>query len=342
MSSRVGDPPDREHRQGPQDPPESRPSTPHLLLCTSDDDAERVIELGEKVVVGRGADSDVVVSHPSVSRHHIELLRREGGSYVVSDLGSLNGTLLNGRRLQGQRELYHGDGIGIGELTLVFLHPGGPARPEVDQGSFDQLRAAEPSAEALASRESATLVMLACDVRGYASLTEKLPALELQAFVDEWVEVAFGAAQGCGATRESSATDVMCAYWVVSQPEAPAVEVDSALRAASRICEHAGEYAEEFGRRFSFGSFEISIGLHIGPAWFVRMSDGSTKVSGEAVSLALGLADLPRDGTHPVVLSWAVAQWAPAQLRLRNLGALQPRGHETRVSALALDVTTTG
>ena len=54
---------------------------------------------GAKAVLGRSKDSDIQVEDANVSRRHAEL-RREGGSWWLVDLGSTNGTELNGKRVQ--------------------------------------------------------------------------------------------------------------------------------------------------------------------------------------------------------------------------------------------------
>jgi pSer/pThr/pTyr-binding forkhead associated (FHA) protein len=60
-----------------------------------------------------------MVDDPNVSRSHAEI-RPRGGSWVVSDLNSTNGTRLNGRRLQGPEVLKPGDEIELGTSLLTF------------------------------------------------------------------------------------------------------------------------------------------------------------------------------------------------------------------------------
>jgi Protein of unknown function (DUF3662)/Inner membrane component of T3SS, cytoplasmic domain len=72
----------------------------------------------DRVVIGRLGGSDIVLEDPGASRRHAEV-RRENGQYVISDLGSTNGTLVNGRAV-GERTLEEGDKIGIGRTVLEF------------------------------------------------------------------------------------------------------------------------------------------------------------------------------------------------------------------------------
>jgi len=72
----------------------------------------------DRAIIGRLAESDVPVSDPGVSRRHAEVRRQDGG-YVLSDLGSTNGTRVN-EAVIGERVLEEGDRITIGRTVLEF------------------------------------------------------------------------------------------------------------------------------------------------------------------------------------------------------------------------------
>jgi ABC-type multidrug transport system ATPase subunit/pSer/pThr/pTyr-binding forkhead associated (FHA) protein/ABC-type multidrug transport system permease subunit len=72
---------------------------------------------GDNIVVGRDPGCDVPVSDPTVSRRHARI-RRQAGRIFVSDLGSSNGTFVNGRRISGEVEVRPGDTIALGSYTF--------------------------------------------------------------------------------------------------------------------------------------------------------------------------------------------------------------------------------
>lgn len=77
------------------------------------------LALGEQpAVIGRLPDCAVTVNDAQVSRHHAEI-RAYGDGFVVADLGSMNGTLVNGTAIR-ERQLADGDTITIGSTTLRF------------------------------------------------------------------------------------------------------------------------------------------------------------------------------------------------------------------------------
>ena len=82
------------------------------------DDGRR-IEIGETpLVIGRMPECDVALSDPNVSRRHAEV-RRQGTGFVVVDLGSTNGTRVNGAQIK-ERVLNNGDEITVGASKLRF------------------------------------------------------------------------------------------------------------------------------------------------------------------------------------------------------------------------------
>lgn len=79
----------------------------------------RRVEIGETpLVVGRMPECDVALSDPNVSRRHAEV-RRQGTGFVVVDLGSTNGTRVNGAQVK-ERVLNNGDEITVGATKLRF------------------------------------------------------------------------------------------------------------------------------------------------------------------------------------------------------------------------------
>jgi hypothetical protein len=69
--------------------------------------------------IGRSRQCEVVLDDPNVSRQHAEIKPR-GGSWVLTDLGSTNGSTLNGRRIVGPEVLKPGDEIELGTSVVTF------------------------------------------------------------------------------------------------------------------------------------------------------------------------------------------------------------------------------
>ncbi len=79
------------------------------------------------VVIGTAPNADLRLTDSFASRRHAEISTSRGGRFVVDDLGSTNGTTVNGRRLHDQEALHPGDVIMVGRTRLEFQPP--PAVP---------------------------------------------------------------------------------------------------------------------------------------------------------------------------------------------------------------------
>ncbi|MCX7681686.1 MAG: FHA domain-containing protein [Anaerolineae bacterium] len=80
------------------------------------------------VTLGRAPTNDIVINEPQVSRQHARILR-QGNTLVIEDLGSTNGTFVNGMRLVGPHVLLSGDVIGLGDAVRFTYYAAGPAEP---------------------------------------------------------------------------------------------------------------------------------------------------------------------------------------------------------------------
>jgi pSer/pThr/pTyr-binding forkhead associated (FHA) protein len=80
---------------------------------------------GDVTGAGRHPDSDIFLDDITVSRRHAEI-QRHGDTFVVKDVGSLNGTYLNRERID-EAQLENGDELQIGKFRLVFFS--GPELP---------------------------------------------------------------------------------------------------------------------------------------------------------------------------------------------------------------------
>src|SRR5712692_9510650 len=90
-----------------------------ITIKAADGTGGRFPLVKERVTIGRSRESDIVLPDQWLSRQHAEIrLRAEG--HVVVDLGSKNGTLLNGSRVRDEQQLRDGDVITLGEHTLTF------------------------------------------------------------------------------------------------------------------------------------------------------------------------------------------------------------------------------
>ena len=74
---------------------------------------------GDQLIVGRDPSNSVAINDAEISRKHSRL-SFQGGKYVLEDLGSTNGTFVNGQRLAGPVVLKSGDVVSLGEQIVLM------------------------------------------------------------------------------------------------------------------------------------------------------------------------------------------------------------------------------
>ncbi len=74
---------------------------------------------GDQLIIGRDASSNIAINDAEISRKHSRL-SFQGGKYVLEDLGSTNGTFVNGQRLAGPVVLKPGDVVSLGEQIVLM------------------------------------------------------------------------------------------------------------------------------------------------------------------------------------------------------------------------------
>src|SRR5262245_19546846 len=166
--------------------------TPTLQIRTRDGGKQDVPLTGTRLTLGRFHENDVFFPDDrGLSRRHLAL-EKEGDGWVVSDLGSKNGTFVNGVRLEGPHRLRAGDVIAAGQVTAV-LHGAGERTPA-------QVEFLDEPAEGLAGQGT----LVATLDGALASYTLSLPARGAPA---GGASAAAGAPAGAPAGAQRGAAD---------------------------------------------------------------------------------------------------------------------------------------
>lgn len=108
-------------RQSPAAPPAppAPPREPAKMQPVLDIAGQRYALNHTSIVLGRSADTDIPVEDPGVSRKHLKIEQRGNSTWAV-DLGSTNGSFVNGRRVAGETELFDGSSITMGQTRITF------------------------------------------------------------------------------------------------------------------------------------------------------------------------------------------------------------------------------
>lgn len=159
----------------------------YLLIKNGNGDSNRHELQGERISIGRHPENDLVLSHDSVSSRHAEIVVDETGC-ILRDLGSSNGTLLNGREVQ-QVPISDGDMITFGAVETQFVDKSPVSEPaesaqEAKAGDKPQGRSKWESAGAALGRAAGVIsheTKRAARLAALKAKIEKLKQIDLNA-----------------------------------------------------------------------------------------------------------------------------------------------------------------
>ncbi|MCG8448773.1 MAG: SpoIIE family protein phosphatase [Pirellulales bacterium] len=142
---------------------------------------------GERWVVGRSPECDVVIDVAAVSRRHV-ILSEEAGTFFVQDLGSRNGTYINRKRVIDRATIQDGDKMLICDVLFEFSNP----PPQTDGASPEQMGGASPDGSSLLAPTqeggaNTSTIMATIDVRKRSTSSWKSsarPEAQLEAMVE--------------------------------------------------------------------------------------------------------------------------------------------------------------
>ncbi|MGH8595492.1 MAG: FHA domain-containing protein, partial [Gammaproteobacteria bacterium] len=269
---------------------------------------DEVIELAERLTIGRSGNNQLVIADENSSRRHAEIRHLGSGRYRLFDVGSANGTWLNGRRVTVPKDLENGDEILIGGVSLRFVAP--------DLSASDQLSVTDGGDTSFKTALAMThevVVILVCDIRNYTTMSESLPGAEFSQFVSEWFREASDVIEQHGGTVDKFIGDAIMVYWRVRDREQPSPQVNSALAASRGLIKLADGFSRRLAARFEGREFRVGIGINLGDAVFGNIGTGENQsftVVGDSVNVAFRLESLTKEKGHPVIAGRSIADHA--------------------------------
>ncbi|MDX2080574.1 MAG: adenylate/guanylate cyclase domain-containing protein [Terrimicrobiaceae bacterium] len=211
------------------------------------------VEIANTATIGRGRDNTVSLHmSPHVSRQHAIIRCHNAWQYQIMDLGSRNGTFVNGRRVITPVILEHGAVIRITNNELVFeQHESAPG-----EGTIEVTLAAgtDPTHD-----ESCTVAIMVCDIRGFSTMSEILPEDVLARTLGEWFREAGNLVQQAAGTIDKFIGDAILAYWIAGSE--PGAEARRAFETGRALLTKAGSHGWP---GHSDKPFRIAVALHHG------------------------------------------------------------------------------
>lgn len=292
-------------------------------LKRSEDGEE--IELPSVSMVGRSSECQVLLPDPRVSRRHAMIRKQDGGFYLF-DLGSFNGSYLNGSRVTAARQLSSGDVLSFAEHEFTFEQTG----KGMDEETFDNL-----GGSTIALIRSTPVIILVSDVMGFTTLSEEIEADDLAQVIGGWYSDCERIISEEGGSVDKFIGDSVLAYWTRVDEST----VMNAIRAARKLTESCKKTSQSRPEIFESldREFEIGIALHTGKVAYGGMSQGEFTLVGDPVNLTFRLENLTRSLGEKILLSGDFARIS-GRIRphTRNLGVHKVKGRAQGVEVVAM------
>lgn len=269
--------------------------------------------------IGRAADNAVVIKDTSASRHHAVILERAPGEFQLTDLGSRNGTTVNGKRLLAPHILANGDTIEIGEVRMHFRHLGEEPAPA-------PMMSEEPEATVTFHRQARASILVT-DIRGFTGISEKLPAGDVAKLLARWFSDAGRLVEELNGTVDRVIGDALLAYW--PEVKSDNNDVGEALTAAREMIARAGRYEQTLAEQHHDLPFRIGCGIHRGTVAMGNIGRHAARdftIIGDAVNTAFRIEGLCKTLGRQILVSEPIRNAAAGDFRFEDVGTHEIRG----------------
>ncbi len=183
-------------------------STPHLVLRTEEGNRYLPLSGTNCWTIGRGDENNFVLSDRWISRNHAMLQFMETGEYYLIDLGSRNGSFVNGRRVSIPVTLRNADALTFGQTELDFFCP---SRQQQEEISMDMSKEFTATAILHVRRLISVLVV---DIRNFTVLTQQLDEKLLSELIGTWFRHAGKIIREYGSWVDKYIGDAVMAVWI--------------------------------------------------------------------------------------------------------------------------------
>ena len=279
------------------------------------------IRIGNHASIGRLPDSTVCLPFDTgISRQHAVIRSHNGFHYQIIDLGSLNGTYVNGQRVVLPERLENGARVLIAENEIVF--------EQGEEWSAELQRTTIGAGREGSDDDSIFAALMVCDLRGFTKATEAYSQNDLAQTLGGWFRQAGNLIQEKGGNIDKFMGDAVFAYWTKGE----AAECQAAFETAQELL----RLALMMNWPDAKSPFEIAIALNCGDVTCGNMgiiAERGTTIMGNAVNTVFRLESVAKELNQRLVASQDFVLALPSADGFADLGehSLKGKRHPVRV-----------
>ncbi|MCT7955206.1 FHA domain-containing protein [Laspinema palackyanum] len=241
------------------------PPTPHLVLRT--DAGNRYLPLvgGNCWTIGRSEDNNFAIGDRWMSRAHAMLQCMDTGEFYLIDLGSRNGSFVNGRRVSIPVILHNGDRLTFGQTDLEFFCPVTDIRDD-----SEEFITAKDFTVTAALHVRRLISVMVVDIRNFTVLTQQLDEKILSEVIGTWFRCAGNIIRDRGSWVDKYIGDAVMAVWFHSTQEVSDEEMLRIFQALNSLY----EITEDLNKRYPL-PFPLRIGAGVNTGYGMVGNTGS-------------------------------------------------------------------
>ncbi len=237
---------------------------PYLLLHT--EKGQRFFPLVGRPywTIGRSKDNAIVIKDQCISRNHAILQSTETGDFYLIDLGSRNGTFVNGRRGAIPVTIHDKDRIAFGKTEVQFYRP-----TPTNIGKQPHNLELDPPTSTVHERRLTSVIVV--DIRNFTALTRQLDEKVLSSLIGNWFRHAGSIIRSSGSWVDKYIGDAIMAIWFHGQQEVNQDDILQIFQAITRIYKMTRALSEEYPLPFKL---RIGAGVNTGYAMVGNTGSG--------------------------------------------------------------------
>ena len=216
------------------------PGATAYLSITRSNAVEDVPLLGSSTWrLGRGSQCSIVLEDDLVSRNHAMIQRTESSHYILIDMGSRNGSFVNGRRISMPVRLRNGDQVTLGNAQMVFHDPRQAANQSIPDLGEEEATVCQ--------LKQCLVSVLVVDIRGFTVMSQQMEESLLCQLTGSWFSEAYRIMDRHGSSAQKYIGDAVMAVWQHRTKGNEAAEILEILRALSEFAAVTADLSAKFG-----------------------------------------------------------------------------------------------
>lgn len=289
------------------------PTTPHLVLRTESGNRYLPLVGSNCWTIGRSEDNNFAIGDRWISRAHAMLQRMDTGEYYLIDLGSRNGSFLNGRRVSIPVILHNGDRLTFGQTELEFYCP------VTDNGDLSEDMESQDFTVTAALHVRRLISVMVVDIRNFTVLTRQLDEKILSEVIGTWFRCAGNIIRDRGSWVDKYIGDAVMAVWFHSTQQVSEEEMLRIFKALNSL----HEVTEDLNKRYPLPfPLRIGAGVNTGYAMVGNTGTGDRPdytALGDTVNSAFRLESATKEIGLDIALGETTYQYCAAVPGHQNL-----------------------